>query len=115
MSATQICIQYKPQIYADCFERILLSLRVGQVRKFSTGSHPQDADMDQPDLIVVSLGANGKPENTPILERWPDARVIAFSTYGDVGWRRASGAHEWEVVRPFGLRQLIDEAVAIAI
>src|SRR4030042_4092808 len=103
MSSARICIQYKPQIYADCFKRIIESLGVGQVLDLADISRQPESELNQLDLVVLALGANGKPELPSLFEHCSRARMVAFSPDGDSGVRRAAGGSEWEIVHPFGL------------
>jgi hypothetical protein len=63
------------------------------------------------DVVLLSLDGLGNPDPDVSEECLKDAKVIAFSTKGDFGLRRMPGKTNWEELRPFGLKQLMDELV----
>jgi hypothetical protein len=61
--------------------------------------------------VLLSLDGLGQPDPEVPAERLKGAKVIAFSPKGDYGLRRMPGINNWEELRPFGLRELMDELV----
>ena len=64
------------------------------------------------DIVLLSLNSLEQPDIELPEERTHKAKVIAFSPKGDYGLKRLPGKTNWEEMRPFGLKELIDELSA---
>ena len=113
MAPPRVWINYKPRIYTDIFKYLFSTMGLIEVVEISSGGQDfreVSAGKDI-DVVLLSLDSLGQPDLEVPAERLKEAKVIAFSPKGDYGLRRMPGKTNWEELRPFGLRQLMDELV----
>ena len=112
MVLPRVWINYKPRIYTDIFKYIFSTMGLIEVveipRACQDTREPGKEDID---VVLLSLDGLGNPDPDVPEECLKEAKVIAFSTKGDFGLRRMPGKTNWEELRPFGLKQLMDELV----
>lgn len=113
MVLPRVWINYKPRIYTDIFKYIFSTMGLIEVVEISPDAQDFREMNEGKDIDVVVLSLDGLDHPDPDLpaERLKDAKVIAFSPKGDYGLRRMPGKTNWEELRPFGLKQLMDELV----
>lgn len=113
MGHPRVWINYKPRIYTEIFKYIFQSIDLVEIVDFepsnsgSSGVHDKDID-----IVLLSLNGLEQPDIDLPEERKHEAKVIAFSSKGDYGLKRLPGKTNWEEMRPFGLKELIDELSA---
>lgn len=113
MVPPRVWINYKPRIYTDIFKYIFSTMGLVEVVEFPRAAQGSQA-LDEGkaiDVVLLSLDGLGNPDPDVPDECLKEAKVIAFSTKGDFGLRRMPGKTNWEELRPFGLKQLMDELV----
>ena len=115
MPPLRVWINYEPKIYTDIFKQVFLSMHLVEVVEETPadpGCNCSEGELKGVDVVLLSLDDldPSKPELKP--EFLQHAKVLAFSPRGDFGLRRLPGRANWEEVRPFGLKQLIDELTA---
>ncbi len=115
MPPLRVWVNYEPKIYTDIFKQVFQSMCQVEIVEQTPADPGFNSNGDEHtgvDVVLLSLDGldQSKPElNAEILGQ---AKVLAFSPRGDFGLRRMPGKANWEEVRPFGLKQLIDELTA---
>jgi len=113
MVPPRVWINYKPRIYTDIFKYLFSTMGLIEIVEIlPTGQDFREASSGKDiDVVLLSLDGLGQPDLEVPAERLKEAKVIAFSPKGDYGLRRMPGKSNWEELRPFGLKQLMDELV----
>jgi len=113
MVLPRVWINYKPRIYTDIFKYLFSTMGLIEVVEAPpTGQDVRGmAEGKNIDVVLLSLDGLGQPDLELPAERLKEAKVIAFSPKGDYGLLRMPGKTNWEELRPFGLKQLMDELV----
>ncbi len=113
MVLPRVWINYNPRIYTDIFKYIFSTMGLIEVVEILPGGKDlRDINEAQAiDVVLLSLDGLDQPDPNLPIERLKEAKVIAFSPKGDYGLRRMPGKTNWEELRPFGLKQLMDELV----
>jgi hypothetical protein len=111
MAPPRVWINYKPRIYTDIFKYLFTTMGLIEVVEIPpAGQDFREISVGKDiDVVLLSLDGLGQPDPEVPAERLKEAKVIAFSPKGDYGLRRMPGKTNWEELRPFGLRQLMDE------
>lgn len=113
MVLPRVWVNYKPRIYTDIFKYIFSTMgliEVVEIPRAGKGCRESGKGKDI-DVVLLSLDGLGNPDPDVPEECLKEAKLIAFSTKGDFGLRRMPGKTNWEELRPFGLKQLMDELV----
>jgi hypothetical protein len=111
MVITRVWIQYKPQLYTDLFATLLKSLESVEVVEIPIPTQEAEEGEESVDVVVCSLDELGQPDLEPGLSFSSDTKLLAFSPFGDFGFRRMPGEVVWEEIRPFGFIQLVCEVL----
>ena len=113
MIPPRVWINYKPRIYTDIFKYLFSTMGLIEVVEISAASQDlREVNGGKDiDVVLLSLDSLGQPDLEIPADRLKEAKVIAFSPKGDYGLRRMPGKTNWEELRPFGLKQLMDELV----
>jgi hypothetical protein len=112
MLRPRVWVNYQPKIYSDILKQAIKSIGLVQVVEGSPADHRKKAageEIDQIDVVLVSLDILGLSEIELMIGRDLQSKIIAFSPSGEFGLRRLPGNKNWEELRPFGLKQLIEE------
>ena len=114
MTIARVWIQYEPRLYSEAFVRLFelsgtVEIVVTEANNGSDQVPREPADWAEVDIAVLSLDDHGCPGIDSLPEAPPHAKVLAFSPVGNFGLRRLPGSSEWEVMRPFGVDELIGE------
>jgi hypothetical protein len=111
MKNLHVWVDYQPRLYEDLILRVLqlvdqkeagvsLTLHAGKLEE-----HPGDLP-----LIDVIVHSTDQMISSPgIPECASQATWIAFSPKGHQGWMRPNPQCAWELIRPFGIDQLLRE------
>ena len=108
MPRPKVWVDYQPKIYSDILKQAFKSIDLVdfvEERPMESGAEGASSI----DIILISLDALKGMEIEVMPEGVLQSKVIAFSPSGEYALRRLPGAMSWEELRPFGLRQLIDE------
>jgi hypothetical protein len=111
-------IDYRPRLYQDLLvgffrqmERretsVNITLHTGDFEKHLT-------DQERVDVLVLSLDRIEPQNRLADAGFFPETRLIAFSPKGNQGWKRLGLSRQWELVRPFGLQNLLNEVLELA-
>ena len=105
MAALNVLIDYKPHLYADLFGQLLQKLGEVNLVRY----HPVDPALDWSsiDVAVLSVDKEGQPDFEALREMSLDAMLVAFSPSGNLGLLRLPGGGGWNVIRPFGIDELV--------
>lgn len=113
MGHPRVWINYKPRIYTEIFKHIFQSIGLVEIVEFEPSNSGRfNMHEKNVDIVLLSLNSLEQPEIELPIERTQNAKVIAFSSKGDYGLKRLPGKTNWEEMRPFGLKELIDELSA---
>lgn len=113
MGLPRVLINYKPRIYTDIFKHLFTTMGLIELVEIpAAGQNFREMETGKDiDVVLLSLDSLDQPDPEMPAEQLKGAKVIAFSPKGDYGLRRMPGKTNWEELRPFGLRQLMDELV----
>ncbi len=116
MAIQRISIYYEPKLYMELFARVfqtLGSIEVVEASSIDLSSAParQAPPRPQVDIVVLPLDGCGRPAEEYLPEPKPDAKLVAFSPTGELGYRRYPGESEWEELKPFSFTQLVLEVI----
>ena len=116
MRTSRVWIVYQPRLYTDLFRRLLDCIESIDVVDesnvyLSPTSQERDSNDSKVDVIILSVDHAGQPELALLPNSLPEAKLVAFSPTGEYGMRRLPGEKQWEIIRPFGLAQLINEVL----
>lgn len=111
MQKCSVCILFRPRLYAELLARLLDSM--GDITLVNCNprflcTHP-GCSHPVVQVYLLSLDENNNPELSFLPNRMRQAKVIAFSPSGQLGLLRRAGQTEWETIRPFPLKSLIEE------
>jgi hypothetical protein len=112
MLRPKVWVNYQPKIYSDILKQAFKSIGLIEVVEGSPADYRMKAaeeDKNQIDVVLVSLDSIGLSEIEQMTGMVLQSKVIAFSPSGEFGLRRLPGNKNWEELRPFGLKQLIEE------
>lgn len=109
MAPPRVWINYKPRIYTEILKHLFKSMGLIEAIEDDPASRAAKGREEEIDVVLLSLDYLGQPDLEIPGERLKKAKVIAFSPKGDYGLRRLPGKTNWEEIRPFGLKQLMDE------
>ena len=113
MKISHVWIHYQPHLYQELFIEVLNSLERICVMELPVGWGAGNGDGGpggiRADVIILSLNEDGMPDLPLLANPPPEAKLLAFSPQGDLGWRRLPGEACWEQLSPFQLEHLIVE------
>ncbi len=109
MSPPRVWINYKPRIYTELLTHLFQSMGLIEAVEIDPTLRAARGREEEIDVVLLSLDYLGQPDLEIPGEGLKKAKVIAFSPKGDYGLRRLPGKTNWEEIRPFGLKQLMDE------
>ena len=99
----RVQLVYEPALYREVLAQVLEQ----------TGSVEVVADPAAAvDVVIFRRNCDGLPQEEVMGAVPPDAKLVGVSPSGDQGLVRLPGESEWRIIRPFGLPQLILEALA---
>ena len=113
MVISRVLILYEPRLYSDLINELIEQLGLLDIVEVSDnrcGCEASDPEFqDDVDVVILPLDGDGEPKMSLLPEYIPQAKLVAFSPDGSLGFRRMPGEENWVEMRPFGLSQLIVE------
>ena len=112
MQSLNIWIDYHPRLYQDLLSKVIG--HVGQQTQRPKINIINGLITNHPFLqrIDVALLSPDKLENDyplPLTSFWEGSKLISFSPVGVYGWILQHRVGRWELIYPFGLRNLLSE------
>ena len=116
MAAARIYLNYEPRLYSDLIQQVFQNIGqeviVGIAEAESNPNLYKIDEQDYGEFLVLSLENFDVPPSNLLTELKPNAKIIAFSPTGELGYRRLPGKTNWEEIRPFGIAELLDEVLS---
>jgi hypothetical protein len=113
MVISRVLILYEPRLYSDLINELIEQLGLLDIVEVTDNLGEGDVEgsefRDDIDVVILPLDGNGEPKMSLLPNFMPQAKLVAFSPDGSLGFRRLPGEEDWIEMRPFGLSQLIVE------
>jgi hypothetical protein len=113
MAVSRVWIVGTHKLYLDLLTRVFRVFGhievIGCADQLQPDFHRGDTHRKNVDVIVIPMENPGLLKGAILSFPNPEAKWVIFSLNGNYGLTRLPGDHAWREVKPFGLKQLLQE------